>query len=357
MALVGCGAISPMHLYGLEQSGAPIDIVAAVDPDPERARATAEATGAAAFGSLDEARAGVELDAVDLMLPHHLHEEVAVQCFEAGLNVLLEKPLAPTLEACERILAAAAAAGTVFMVAENAQYWPEVLAVAAELEDGTIGEVVTARAATFFPPLPDFYGEPGAGNETGSAGSAGSAGSQGPAGAEPAERPWRFDQEVAGGGIAMDTGSHWLRPLHMWLGRSTETVAALGHPFPGMESESLVRSLIRFDSGVVASFDALLTAAPVAPEPLFKVTGTDGELTIDASGTVTRYRSGERRGQVVAEFDGYLGSYAGQFSDFAAAVLGGRSPAAGADAALGELRCALAMYRSAESGRWEPVWP
>ena len=61
------------------------------------------------------------------MLPHDLHEAAVLRCFEAGRHVLLEKPMAPTLDACERILAAARQAGTVFMVAENAQYWPEVV--------------------------------------------------------------------------------------------------------------------------------------------------------------------------------------------------------------------------------------
>ena len=49
-------------------------------------------------------------------------------------------------------------AGTVFMVAENAQYWPEVLTVRDLIRDGAIGDVITARAATFFPALGDFYG-------------------------------------------------------------------------------------------------------------------------------------------------------------------------------------------------------
>jgi predicted dehydrogenase len=50
---------------------------------------------------------------------------------------------------------------------------------------------------------------------------------------------------------------------------------------------------------------------------------------------------------------GYLRSYAGEMADFAAAVLDGTPLAAGPEAALGELRAALAMYRSAASGRWE----
>ena len=49
-------------------------------------------------------------------------------------------------------------------------------------------------------------------------------------------------------------------------------------------------------------------------------------------------------------------SYAGEFSDFEAAVLDGRPLAAGPESALGELRTALAMYRSAETHSWEKVW-
>ena len=144
--------------------------------------------------------------AVDVMVPHHLHETVALEAFAAGLHVLLEKPMAPTLDACDRILAAAARAGTTFMVAENAQYWPEVVLAQQLVDDGALGEIITARACSFVPPLDEFFG---------------------------GERPWRFDRAAAGGGVAIDAGSHWIRPLRMWLGEIREVVAALGYPYPG----------------------------------------------------------------------------------------------------------------------------
>jgi hypothetical protein len=75
---------------------------------------------------LHDALAWGEFDAVDIMLPHHLHEEAAVQCLEAGKHVLLEKPMAISLTACKNILACAKNSGKFFMVNENAQYWPEV---------------------------------------------------------------------------------------------------------------------------------------------------------------------------------------------------------------------------------------
>ncbi|MCU1466202.1 MAG: hypothetical protein JWM72_2130 [Actinomycetia bacterium] len=330
IAVVGCGAIAHWHLDAIERAGVPMTVVAAVDPAPANAARVAERTGAAPYVSLDEALTVGGFDAAVVAVPHDRHEEVATVALRAGLHVLLEKPLAPTLDACDRILdAAARSSQRVFMVAENAQYWPEVVTVRALVEEGAIGEVVTARAATFFPALGDFYG---------------------------GDSPWRFDRAAAGGGVVIDTGSHWLRPLRMWLGEVDEVVAALGRPHPRMEGESLCRALLRFRSGTIAVFDAMLTTGAIAPQPLFTVTGTTGELTVEGSGWVKLWDGRDWKGQKVGARGGYLQSYEAELTDFASAVLHGTTPAAPAEYALGELRIALATYRSAASGRWEKVW-
>ncbi len=192
-AVVGCGAIAHWHLDAIERAGIPITVTAAVDPDGAQAARLAARTGAVAYASLAAALAAGGFDAALIAVPHHLHEQLATEALAAGVHVLLEKPLAPTLDACDADpRRPRSRAGAVFMVAENAQYWPEVLTVRDLVRDGVIGEVVTARAATFFPALGDFYG---------------------------GDRPWRFDRAAAGGGVVIDTGSHWLRPLRVWLGR------------------------------------------------------------------------------------------------------------------------------------------
>jgi len=326
LAYVGCGAISPMHTFGIEQSGAPIDVVACIDPDEGVARATAEPFGAAVHGSLTEAILAGGFDAVDIMVPHQLTEHVSAEAFDAGLHVLLEKPMATSLEGCERILDRAGSSNGVFMVAENSQYWPDVVAVGDAITSGLIGDVVTARATFFIPPLDDFYG---------------------------GDAPWRFDEGATTHGIAVDTGSHWIRPLRMWLGEVAEVVGHTARPFESMAGESLALALLRFESGVVATLDGLLTAAALGPQPLFRVTGSIGELTIDASGAVTVYNDEHRRGDVIAETGGYLNSYAGEFADFADAVLNGESPAAGPEQAVEDLKVAFALYRSVKSATWE----
>lgn len=127
LAFVGCGAIARYHLDGINEHAPRIEVTAVIDLDSDKAEAYAKETGARPFRTLDEALAKGDFDAVDILLPHDLHETAAIQCFEAGKHVLLEKPMAPELDACDRILDAAKTAGTVFMVAENAQYWPEIV--------------------------------------------------------------------------------------------------------------------------------------------------------------------------------------------------------------------------------------
>ena len=149
-----------------------------------------------------------------------------------------------------------------------------------------------------------------------------------------AEDGWRFSLASAGGGVAIDAGSHFLRPLRMWCGELREVVAVTGRPQAAMEGESLCRALCRFESGVVASFDALLAVAAGAAVPRFQLTGTTGEIVIDAT-HVRLFPASGGAGTVAGE-SAYLESYAGEWHDFEAAVLDGTPLAAPPAAALGE---------------------
>ena len=251
---------------------------------------------------------------VDIMLPHHLHEQAAVMAFAAGKHVLLEKPMAPTLDACDRILQAARAAGKVFMVAEQAEYWPDAVTVQHLIQTGAIGEVLTARAYFGNP-----YGLP-----------------QSPL---PEPKPWRFYLAQAGGGITIDGGAHWLRPLRMWLGEIEAVVAASARPIADVEGETLLRALLRFRSGAIASFDAVWAGAFM---------GAGDELLYNA-----QHPTGE---VLMVKGDGRSDAFGYELRDFTNAVLNGSALKAGPAYALGELRTALAMYRSAQTGRWEQVW-
>ena len=330
LAFVGCGRIAGFHLDGIEQAAPRTRVTAAVDPDPSAAEAIAARTGARTYGSLEQALAAGGFDAVDIMVPHDLHEELASRAFAAGKHVLLEKPMALALDACARIQEAARRAGSVFMVAENAQYWPDVVRARELLEGGVIGDAITARAS-FEAALDPFW--------------------------YPSDS-WRYEVARTGGGIVVDGGAHWIRPLRMWLGEVEEVVATTAQLLPVMQGESLAHALLRFRSGVVASFQAITHDAPLWAGPWWRLTGTAGEIVIHGGfdGGMTLVDRQHPRGRPIAGEHGYAASFAPELADFEAVVLDGKKPAAPPEASLGELRTALAIYRSAESGRWEKVW-
>ena len=331
LAFVGCGAIARYHLDGIQEHALRIQVTAVIDTDGAKAEAYAAEMGARPFTSLDDALAEGDFDSVDIMLPHDLHESAALRCFEAGKHVLLEKPMAPALDSCERILEAARKAGTVFMVGENSQYWPEIVKVQEVVASGAIGDIITARAAFVYEFDEYWFRE---------------------------KKPWRYDKARTGGGVTIDGGSHWIRPLRMWLGEIDAVVAVVGHPLKQMEGESLTRALVHFQSGKTAVFEAMMIDTVFAPDPWWRVTGTKGELTIDSGfqGGIRLYNAENREGKLLMDPQGYPQSFGPELADFAAAVLEGTELRAGPEQALGELRTALAIYRSAESGRWEKVW-
>ena len=77
------------------------------------------------YGSVQEA-GDDSYDAAIVMVPHHLHVEIAREVLLKGKHVLLEKPLAISVEGCRELLALAQSTDRVFMVAESAVHWPEV---------------------------------------------------------------------------------------------------------------------------------------------------------------------------------------------------------------------------------------
>jgi len=332
LALVGCGGIAQAHWRGIQAHLDQLVVTAVVDTDPTRAAAMADQTGAQPFTSLETALAQGDFTAVDIMLPHNQHEAAAVAAFAAGKHVVLEKPMAHTLDSCDRILAAAQAAGTVFMVAEQAQYWPDARQVQALVQTGVLGEILLARA---------IFANPGPATN-----------------ASP--RPWRYDLAQAGGGITMDGGAHWLRPLRMWLGEVVEVVAITGRPLAEMEGESLARALLRFDSGVVAAFDTLYGGAVLGGGEEFRLMGTKADLLIERGqhGRVLLFDKAHPEGEVLMadKWEGRYASFGYELADFAQAVQTGTPLAAPPEYSLGELRTALAIYRSAHSRQWEQVW-
>jgi UDP-N-acetyl-2-amino-2-deoxyglucuronate dehydrogenase len=137
VGIVGCGKVGGLHTAALRAVPEAV-YLGAYDSDPARAAEFAAKHGGTAFADLDALlRAGVE--AVLIGTPHPAHREPAVRAAEAGVHVLVEKPMAATLADCDAMLAAAARAGVRLGVISQRRFYEPVRRVKAAIDAGKLG--------------------------------------------------------------------------------------------------------------------------------------------------------------------------------------------------------------------------
>jgi predicted dehydrogenase len=128
LGVLGCGAMGRNHVRVLASlPGA--ELVGVYDPRREAAEAVAAEHGTRVFASAEALAAAA--DAMVLAVPTVLHAEIGCELLGRGLHVLVEKPLAASLEEADRLLAAAAAAGRVLAVGHVEFFNPAVQALLA----------------------------------------------------------------------------------------------------------------------------------------------------------------------------------------------------------------------------------
>ncbi len=137
MAVAGAGAFGRNHLRvvrELETAGAGVLLAAVVDPDGSRREEAAKQYGIPAFATIgDLLKADLKLDAACVAVPTVKHHEVALALLDAGLDLLVEKPLAANLREADEIIGVAEKRGRIVQPGHLERFNPAVLAVEAKL--------------------------------------------------------------------------------------------------------------------------------------------------------------------------------------------------------------------------------
>ncbi len=144
VAVVGTGNISPSHLRAYLAFPDRCRVVALCDIVPSKAEALRRELGlddAAVYGSHAEVIARGDVDLVSICTPPATHEPLSVDFLDAGINVLCEKPMAPSLAACDAILAAEERSGAVFASVAQNRYRHDVATLKAAVDSGLAGPV------------------------------------------------------------------------------------------------------------------------------------------------------------------------------------------------------------------------
>jgi len=147
VGVVGIGNMGYHHarIYSELARERRLEFVGVADANFERAREVAKQFGTSAFGDYREL-AKEELDAVSIAVPTSLHRQVALEFIEKGISVLVEKPIAESIESAQEIISAAKANNVILMVGHVERFNPAVLKLKETIEQGMLGEIVTMNA-------------------------------------------------------------------------------------------------------------------------------------------------------------------------------------------------------------------
>ncbi len=234
-ALVGCGKVGQIHadaLAGLAES----EFVAACDVELSRAVALGTRHGVRPYDDLARMLDECAIEALCIATPHPLHAEPAVRAAEAGVHVLVEKPMAASLEDCDRMLAAALRYNTKLGVISQRRWYEPVRRMKAAIDAGKIGRPVLGVFTMYSWRDPEYY----------------------------RSDPWRGRWATEGGGVLVNQSPHML-DLLIWL--MDDDVAELSGYWanlnhPSIEVEDSAAAILRFRNGGLGSIVASLSQKP-----------------------------------------------------------------------------------------------
>lgn len=203
-AIIGCGGMARHHIRGMLRQLDTTHIAVVCEPSPAAYEATAELFKEADLEpppnqpDLDRLLTEYEahLDAAFIVTPHAYHYGQAKTCLEAGLDVLLEKPMVMNAaEACS-LIETRDRMGRLLVVAFNGSLSPQIRTAANMLRSGELGQILTISAVVW-----QGWGPGTAGK-------------------------WRQQPEISGGGFLFDTGAHMLNTVADLAGEDFVEVAA-----------------------------------------------------------------------------------------------------------------------------------
>lgn len=328
MSEVGVALIGPSGMWGPRIAGAAerapgLRLVTCFGRDEARRRLFAEEHGIEAADSFEAAIEHPGVEGVLLVTPNDVHAEQAIACAERGKHVFVEKPIADTVEAGERMRDAFAAAGLVLAVGHGMRRLGAARRVKELLEEQALGAVVLAEANWSLT-------------------------------SRLTPTAWRWYRDRARGGPLLQLGVHHADTLAYWLGPVRRSYGSFAHLATEAEIDDVGVVSLEFESGVLG----VITGSYVSPRTYFlRLYGTEAALDYeldlsvwpraelaDANTTLTlRSPEGEER----VEFP-QRDPLAEELDEFGRAVRGETVPETGAEQGLAALRIILGALSEKE---------
>ncbi len=239
LAMIGCGSMARSHVRNILKQQGTTEVVAVHDPSEgayaEMGKVFVEA-GLTIPPNAPDLKTLLNdyrdaLDVAFIVTPHAYHYEQARACLEAGLDVLLEKPMVVTAEEAKSLIDVRDKTGKLLVIAFNGSLSPQIRTVAKLLRSGELGSILNVVAFVWENWSDEYKGH------------------------------WKQDARISGGGFMFDTGAHMLNTVADLVGEDFVEVAAwLDNRERSVDILGCVMARLR--SGALVTMNACGSAIP-----------------------------------------------------------------------------------------------
>lgn len=334
-ALIGCGRIAPNHLAAARDNGLEMSAICDIKPEMMREKAGQFALDETTSQYLDY-RAMLAFEQPDLVAiatESGNHASIALDCIAAGCNLIIEKPIALSLEDADDIIAQARAKGVVVSACHQNRFNKAVVKLREAVVGGRFGRLLHGAAHVRWNRGEDYY----------------------------RQAPWRGTWAQDGGAL-MNQCIHNIDLLRWMMGDDVVEVAGmtdnLHHPY--IEAEDLGLAIVRFGNGAYGLIEGTTNVYPTNLEETLYLFGSQGTVKLGgksvnlvekwafADGADSEHEVIQSHSEDPPSVYGF--GHTPLYSDVIAAISQGRSPLVTAEDGRRALELVLAIYEAAGTG-------
>jgi len=251
-ALVGCGRIAKRHseLLGEKQiKGA--ELVAVCDVDACKSSKIGEQFKVPYFSDMDEMMESVDIDIVVVLTPSGLHAEHVVSLAKYGKHIMVEKPMALTLESADAMIRACDQNGCKLFVIKQNRFNVPVVKLREAIEQRRFGQLVLGTVRVRWARHQSYYDH------------------------DPWRGTWAMD-----GGVLTNQASHHVDMLEWMMGDVESVFAKSTTALVDIEAEDTAVVTVKFKNGALGIIEATTAARPRDLEGSISIMGANGSVVI-----------------------------------------------------------------------------
>jgi len=332
VGVIGAGAVADITHLPAYHEMPEAELIAVCDIDEERAKLMAKKYDAEAwYTDYLQLLQRADIDAVSICTPNYLHCDQTVAAAQHGKHVLVEKPMATTLEECDKMIDACKKANVKLMVGANPRFDPQNQQIKDILAENIIGRVLQIR----------YH-----------------AGTSGPYVTWPAVSDWFFDESKVGGGVLIDLGAHFIDLLRWLVGEVSTVCAIAGTLSKNIQGEDNVILLLTFKNGALGELDMSWTYDQ--RYYLAEIHGTEGgifvgipfaPITVHTKKEIPRLLKGSIHPQRPKALEEVVAPTRKKVENFLKSIIEDREPLITGRDGKAVMQVILAAYESIRTGR------